>query len=130
EAAVFIAFFILFGRLLEARAKGQASDAIRKLLELQAKEAVVLRDDREVKIPVDQVQKGDILVVRPGEKVPVDGTIMKGSSTLDESMVTGESLPVEKKEGDPVIGATINKTGSFQFRADKVGKETMLANII
>ncbi len=130
EAAVFIVFFILLGRLLEARAKGQANDAIKKLLELQAKDAVVLRDNQEVRISIEEVVAGDIIVVRPGEKIPVDGTIIKGSSTLDESMVTGESLPVDKKIGDKVIGATINKTGSFQFTADKVGKETMLATII
>lgn len=130
EAAVFIVFFILLGRLLEARAKGQANDAIKKLLELQAKEATVIRSGEEIKIPIDQVVKGDIIVVRPGEKVPVDGIITKGASALDESMVTGESLPVDKKEGNSVVGATINKTGSFQFRAEKVGKGTMLASII
>lgn len=130
EAAVFIVFFILLGRLLESRAKGQANDAIKKLLELQAKDAVVIRDGKEVTIPIAQVKKGDILIVKPGSKIPVDGVITKGSSTLDESMITGESLPVEKKEGDKVVGATINKTGSFQFRAEKVGSETMLASII
>lgn len=130
EAAVFIAFFILLGRLLEARAKGQASEAIKRLFELQAKEATVLRDGQEVKVPVDQVQKGDVIVLRPGEKIPVDGTIVSGASTIDESMVTGESIPVEKKEGDKVIGATINKTGTFRFKAEYVGSDTMLAQII
>lgn len=130
EAAVFIVFFILLGRLLEARAKGQASDAIKKLLELQAKEATVIRDGKEQVVSVDEVVIGDIILVRPGEKIPVDGEISKGASTIDESMVTGESLPVEKKEGDLVIGATINKTGSFQFTATKVGAETMLSSII
>ena len=130
EAAVFIAFFILLGRLLEARAKGQASDAIKKLFELQAKEATVVRDGQEVKVPVGDVQKGEIIVVRPGEKVPVDGTITSGASTIDESMVTGESIPVEKKEGDAVVGATINKTSTFRFKAEHVGGETMLAQII
>lgn len=130
EAAVFIIFFILLGRLLEARAKGQANDAIKKLLELQAKEATVLRDGEEKKIPINQVLTGDIIIVRPGEKVPVDGTITKGSSTIDESMVTGESLPVTKSEGAEVIGSTINKTSTFQFEAQKVGSETMLSQII
>lgn len=130
EAAVFIVFFILLGRLLEARAKGQANDAVKKLLELQAKEATVLRGGKELRISVDQVKKGDIVIVRPGEKIPVDGEIVKGGTTIDESMVTGESLPVEKEEGDKVIGATINKTGNIQFMAEKVGKETMLSAII
>ncbi|MFW5719666.1 MAG: heavy metal translocating P-type ATPase [Candidatus Dojkabacteria bacterium] len=130
EATVFIIFFILLGRLLEARAKGQAKDAIRKLLELQAKEASVIRNGEEVKVPLETVVHGDILVVRPGEKIPVDGTILKGSSTVDESMVTGESMPVSKTEQDKVIGATINKSGTFQFRAEKVGGETMLSQII
>ncbi len=130
EAAVFIVFFILLGRLLEARAKGQASDAIKKLLALQAKEASVVRAGVEIKIPIDQVVIGDIIVVRPGEKIPVDGKISEGASTLDESMVTGESIPVEKNAGDRVIGATINKTSTFQFRAEKVGSDTMLAQIV
>jgi Cu+-exporting ATPase len=130
EAAVFIIFFILFGRLLEARAKGQANAAIQKLLQLQAKEAAVIRDGKEVKLPVEQVVEGDVIVVRPGEKIPVDGEVIEGSSTIDESMVTGESLPVEKKVGEKVIGATINKTSTFRFSAEKVGKETMLAQII
>ncbi|MFH1287045.1 MAG: heavy metal translocating P-type ATPase [Candidatus Magasanikbacteria bacterium] len=130
EAAVFIVFFILLGRLLEARAKAKTGDAVKALLELQAKEAVVLRNGEEVGIPVSDVMKGDIIVVRPGEKIPVDGTIISGASTIDESMVTGESIPVEKKEGDAVIGATINKTSTFQFIADHVGTETMLSQII
>jgi heavy metal translocating P-type ATPase len=130
EAAVFIIFFILLGRLLEARAKGRANDAIKKLMELQAKEASVIRDGQEVKIPITEVQKADIIIVRPGEKVPVDGKIIEGESTLDESMVTGESLPVTKGEGDTVIGSTINKTGAFQFEATNVGGDTMLAQII
>lgn len=130
EAAVFIIFFILLGRLLEARAKGQANDAIKKLLELQAKEATVIRDGEEKKIPIEQVIKGDTIVVRPGEKIPVDGTIIEGASTIDESMVTGESLPVSKVEGEQVIGATINKTSTFRFEANNIGNETMLAQII
>jgi Cu+-exporting ATPase len=130
EASVFIIFFILLGRFLEARAKDRTSDAIRKLLELQAKEAIVIRNNKEKKIPIEQVIVGDIIIVKPGEKIPVDGKIIQGFSTLDESMVTGESLPVEKKIGDIVIGSTINKTGSFQFKAEKIGSETLLAHIV
>lgn len=130
EASVFIVFFILLGRLLEARAKGQANDAIKKLLQLQASDATVIRDGKEVLLPLDQVIIGDIIVVRPGEKVPVDGKITKGESTLDESMITGESLPVEKAVGAQVVGATLNTTGTFQMEALKVGSETMLAQII
>lgn len=130
EAAVFIILFILTGRLLEARAKAKTSDAVKALFELQAKEAVVLKDGEEMRIPVQDVKKGDVIVVRPGEKIPVDGVIRSGSSTLDESMVTGESIPVEKREGDKVIGATINKTSTFHFIAEHVGSETMLSQII
>lgn len=130
EAAVFIVFFILLGRLLEARAKAKTNDAVKALFALQAKDAVVIRNGEEVRIPVNEVQKGDTIVVRPGEKIPVDGLISKGASTIDESMVTGESIPVEKKEGDEVIGSTINKTSTFQFTAKKVGSETMLSQII
>ncbi len=130
EASVFIIFFILLGRLLEARAKGRASEAISKLLELGAKEALVIRDGKEVSISIDQVILGDVITVKPGSKVPVDGEIIEGSSTIDESMITGESIPVEKTVGDLVIGATINKTGAFKFKATKIGKDTVLAQII
>ena len=130
ETAGAIIVLILLGRLLEARAKGQTSDAIKKLIGLQPKQAVVMREGKEMEIPVEEVQIGDVIVVRPGEKIPVDGTILKGHSAVDESMVTGESIPVEKVSGDEVVGATINKTGSFKFKATKVGKETMLAQII
>ncbi len=130
EAVGVILTLILLGRLLEAIAKGGTSEAIRKLIGLQAKTARVVRNGKEEDIPIEQVQLGDIVVVRPGEKVPVDGEIIKGRSTLDESMVTGESLPVTKGEGDTVIGATINQTGAFRFKATKVGKDTMLAQII
>jgi Cu+-exporting ATPase len=115
---------------LEARAKGQTSEAIKKLIGLQAKTARVVREGQEMDIPVEEVKIGDLVVVRPGEKVPVDGVIREGYSSVDESMVTGESIPVEKKTGDEVIGATINKTGTFTFKATKVGKDTMLAQII
>jgi Cu+-exporting ATPase len=130
EAAVFITFFILLGRLLEARAKGSASAAIKRLLHLQAKEARVLRDGKELTVPVDQVMVGDRIMVKPGEKLPVDGTIEEGESSIDESMVTGESLPVEKGPGAAVIGATINKTGSFVYRASNVGADTLLSQIV
>ncbi|MBI3120380.1 MAG: copper-translocating P-type ATPase [Candidatus Kerfeldbacteria bacterium] len=130
EATVIITFFILLGRLLEARAKGQANDAIKKLLELQAKDARVIRNGTEVRVPIDQVVINDIVIVRPGEKIPIDGVIMKGSSAIDESMVTGESIPADKTVGDAVVGATINKSGSFQFKTTKVGKDTMLSQII
>ncbi|MFB2771233.1 heavy metal translocating P-type ATPase [Pelatocladus sp. BLCC-F211] len=130
EAAVVIITLILLGRLLENRAKGQTSEAIRKLVGLQAKTARVIRDRQEVDIPLAEVIEGDIVLVRPGEKIPVDGEIIDGSSTIDEAMVTGESVPVKKQRGDEVIGATINKTGSFKFRATRVGKDTFLAQIV
>jgi Cu+-exporting ATPase len=130
DTASIIIALILTGRLLEARAKGQTSDAIKKLIGMQAKTARVVRDGQELDIPVEEVVTGDVIIVRPGEKVPVDGVIREGRSSLDESMVTGESLPVEKGTGDQVIGAAINKTGSFRFEATKVGKDTVLAQII
>ncbi|MBI3459943.1 cadmium-translocating P-type ATPase [Candidatus Acetothermia bacterium] len=125
-----IVTLILLGRWLEARARSRTSDAIKKLIGLQAKMARVVRNGQEHDILIEDVQVGDIVLVRPGEKVPVDGVIINGASSVDESMITGESIPVEKKIGDEVIGATINKTGAFQFRATKVGKETALAQII
>ena len=127
--SVVIALVVL-GQALELRAKGQSSTAIKKLLGLQAKTARVIRDNRELDIPVEEVLVGDLIQVRPGEKVPVDGVIIEGSSSVDESMLTGESLPASKKQGDEVIGATINKTGAFRFRATKVGKDTALAQIV
>lgn len=127
--AVVIALVVL-GQALELRAKGQSSAAIKKLLGLQAKTARVIRNNREMDLPVEEVLVGDIIQVRPGEKVPVDGVIVEGNSALDESMLTGESLPVSKKQGDEVIGATLNKTGAFKFRATKVGKDTALAQIV
>jgi len=130
DTAAIIITLILLGRYLEAIAKGQTSEAIKKLMGLQAKTARVVRNGQEVDIPVEDVEVGDIVVVRPGEKVPVDGVIVEGRSALDESMLTGESMPVEKSVGDEVIGATINKTGAFKFRATKVGKDTALAQII
>lgn len=130
ETAAIIIVLILLGRFLEARAKGQASEAIKKLMGLVPKTARVIRNGEEEDIPIDQVVVSDILLVRPGEKIPVDGIVVEGSSAVDESMVTGESLPVEKIKGDQVIGATINKSGSFRFKATKVGKETVLSQII
>lgn len=130
EAAAVIITLILLGKLLENRAKGQTSEAIRKLMGLQAKTARVIRNGKEVDVPIAEVVLGDVILVRPGEKIPVDGEIIDGSSTIDEAMVTGESLPVKKKSGDEVIGATINKTGSFKFRATRVGKDTFLAQIV
>jgi len=127
--AVVIAL-VMLGQALELRAKGQSSSAIKKLLGLQAKTARVIRNGQEMDLPVDEVLVGDTIQVRPGEKIPVDGLIVEGSSAVDESMLTGESLPVSKKAGDEVIGATLNKTGAFKFRAIKVGKDTALAQIV
>ena len=130
EAVGFILTLILLGRLLEARAKAGTGEAIRKLVGLQARTARVIRDGDEVEIPVADVSLGDIIVVRPGEKIPVDGEVTAGRSAVDESMVTGEPIPATKAAGDTVIGATINQTGAFRFRATKVGRDTMLAQII
>jgi Cu+-exporting ATPase len=130
DTAGAIIVLILLGRLLEARAKGQTSEAIKKLIGLQPKTARVVREGEEMDIPVEEVKIGDLVMVRPGEKIPVDGVIREGYSSVDESMVTGESIPVEKRTGDEVIGATINKTGMFTFQAIKVGKDTVLAQII
>jgi P-type Cu+ transporter len=121
---------IVLGLLLELKAKGRTSEAIKKLIGLQAKTARVVRNGTEVDIPVEEVLVGDTIVVRPGEKIPVDGVVLEGHSSVDESMLTGESLPVEKGSGDEVIGATLNQTGSFRFRATKVGKDTALAQIV
>ncbi len=130
EASAVIITLILLGKYLEAIAKGKTSEAIKKLMGLQAKTARVVRDGVEQDIPMEEVLAGDIIVVRPGEKIPVDGIVTEGNSTIDESMLTGESVPVDKSENDEVIGATINKQGAFKFRATKVGKDTALAQII
>jgi len=114
---------ILLGKYLEAVAKGKTSEAIRKLAALQAKTARVIRDGQEMDIPIEEVEIGDLVIVRPGEKVPVDGIIVEGHSSLDESMLTGESLPVDKQAGEMVFGATINKFGTFKMQATRVGKE-------
>ncbi|MUL37150.1 heavy metal translocating P-type ATPase [Gloeocapsopsis dulcis] len=130
EISAVVITLILLGRLLENRAKGQTSEAIRKLMGLQAKTARVIRNGQEIDIPIAEVELGDVILVRPGEKIPVDGEIVDGLSTIDEAMVTGESVPVQKQPGDEVIGATINKTGSFKFRATRIGKDTFLAQIV
>ncbi len=130
ETAAVIITLIKVGKYLEARAKSQTSAAIKKLMGLAPKTARIERDGREVELPVEEVRVGDVLVVRPGEKVPVDGVVLEGSSTVDESMITGESLPVDKNVGHKVIGATLNQGGAFKFEARKVGKETALAQII
>ena len=130
DTAAIIIVLILLGRYLELLAKGRASEAIKKLMKLSAKTARVIRGDKEMEIPIEDGARGDIILVRPGEKVPVDGEIIEGHSDIDESMVTGESMPVSKKIDDKVIGATINQTGSFKFKATKVGKDTLLAQII
>jgi Cu+-exporting ATPase len=130
ETAVVIVALILMGRWMEARAKSQTAGAIKALMGLQARTARVLRDGRELDVPIEQVRVGDLVRVRPGEKVPVDGEVTEGASALDESMLTGESIPVEKTVGDTVIGATLNKTGSFVFKATKVGRDTALAQIV
>lgn len=121
---------VVLGMALEIRAKGRSSEAIKKLIGLQPKTARVIRNGKEMDIPVEEVVLDDIILVRPGEKIPVDGVLVEGSSAIDESMITGEPIPVEKREGDEVIGATINKTGSFKFKTTKVGKDTALAQII
>ena len=130
DTAAIIIGLILLGRYFEAKAKAGTSEAIKKLIGLQAKTARVLRDGKEIDLPISEVIIGDIIRVRPGEKIPVDGIIADGESSIDESMITGESMPVDKAKGDVVVGATMNKTGSFTFKATKIGGETMLAQII
>jgi len=130
DASAMIISLVLLGRLLEARAKGRTSDAIRKLMGLRPKSARVVRDGEEVDIPITDVVAGDTLVIRPGEKMPVDGEVTDGASAVDESMLTGESLPVEKSVGSQVYGGTVNKTGSFRFTATKIGRDTVLSQII
>lgn len=130
ETSAILITLIILGKLLEATAKGRTSEAIKALMGLQAKTARIIRDGQEMDVPIEVVLEGDIIVVRPGEKVPVDGIIIEGNSTLDESMLTGESIPVDKKAGDEVVGATINKFGAFKFQATKVGKDTVLAQIV
>ena len=130
ETSAMIITLIRLGKYLEAKAKGRTSEAVKKLISLQPKTARIIRNGEELEIKTDEVKLGEILVVRPGEKIPVDGVIISGRTTLDESMLTGESLPVEKQQGDPVIGSTLNKTGLIQFEATKVGKDTTLSQIV
>ncbi|MHC4523223.1 MAG: heavy metal translocating P-type ATPase [Planctomycetota bacterium] len=130
DTAAIVVSLIILGKYLEAKAKGKASEAIKKLATLSAKMALVVRDGKEVEIPSSEVVVGNVIVVKPGWKVPVDGVIIEGSSAIDESMVTGESMPVDKKSDDAVVGATVNMTGAFKFRATKVGKDTFLAQVI
>ena len=130
DTTALIITLIFLGKYLEARAKGQTNEAIRKLIGLQARTAHVMRDGQEVEIPIEQVKVGDELLVRPGEKIPVDGTVLSGISSVDESMITGESIPIEKVEGEPLIGATINQRGLLHMRATKIGADTLLAHII
>jgi len=130
DTAALIITLILLGRYFEAIAKGRASDAIRKLMSLQPKTATIIRKGKETEISVDDIKEGDIIVVKPGEKIPVDGVVTEGETSIDESMITGESMPVEKNKGDIVIGATMNKFGSIHFKATKVGKDTTLAQIV
>ncbi|WP_341936463.1 heavy metal translocating P-type ATPase [Marinimicrobium sp. C2-29] len=130
EAAAVIVTLILLGRLLEARAKGRTNEAITRLVSLQAKTARVLRDGKEVEVAPEKIERGETIVVRPGEKIPLDGELIDGESYVDESMLTGEAIPVEKRTGSTVVGGTLNKTGSFSFKVTKVGEDTMLAQII
>ncbi|MBM2832766.1 MAG: metal transporting ATPase, partial [Dehalococcoidia bacterium] len=130
EAAALLTAFIILGRYLEAITRGRTSEAIRRLMKLQPRRARVLRQGQELDIPAEEVQVDDLVLIRPGEAIPVDGMVLEGYSAVDQSMVTGESIPVEKKAGDEVIGGTLNKTGAFKFRATRVGRETMLAQII
>jgi len=130
ESAALILVFISLGKYLEAITKGKTSEAIKKLIGLQPKEATIIKNNEEIKIPITKVKVGDIILVKPGEKIPVDGIVVDGYSGVDEKAITGESIPVEKKKGDEVIGAAINKTGVLKFKATRVGKNTMLAQII
>src|SRR3989344_5805232 len=130
EISAILITLVLLGKYLEAVAKGKTSQAIAKLVKMGAKTATVIRKGKEMKIPIEQVVVGDIVIVKPGEKIPVDGIVIGGYSSVDESLVTGESMPVEKKKGDAVIGSTINKQGTFRFKATKVGAQTTLARIV
>ena len=130
ESAGIIIALILLGKYLESRSKGKTSEAIKKLMGLQPKTALILKDDKEIEVPIDEVEVGDIIIVKPGSKIPVDGVVVDGNTSVDESMLTGESIPVEKNIGDKVTGASINKHGSIKFKAEKVGSDTALSQII
>ena len=130
ESAVIIITLILLGKYLESKSKGKTSEAIKKLIGLQPKTAIIIKNNEEIEVPIEEVEEGDIIIVKPGGKIPVDGIVIEGITSVDESMLTGESMPIEKKAGDKVTGASINKNGSIKFRAEKVGDETALAQII
>lgn len=130
EAAAVIVTLILLGRWFEARAKGRTSEAIKRLLHLQAKTARVRRGAEDVELPIEAVRPGDLVIVRPGERIPVDGEVLDGGSFVDESMISGEAMPVEKGPGAVVVGGTVNKNGAFRFRATKVGADTLLSQIV
>jgi len=130
DVTIVVITFITLGKFLEARSKLRTGDSIEKLLGLQAKTALVLRNDKEIEIPINQVVHGDVIIIKPAGKIPVDGTVCEGSSFVDEAMISGEPIPVEKKVGDSVVAGTINTTGTFNFKATKIGSETMLAHII
>ena len=130
DSAAFILIFILLGRYLETLTRGKTSEAIKKLIGLQAKVTTVIKNGKETKVPIAEVRIGDIIRVKPGERIPVDGIVVAGYSGVDEKVITGESIPVEKNVGDMIIGATINQTGVLDFKAEKIGSETMLAQII
>src|SRR3989338_7042489 len=130
DVTIIVITFIALGKYLEARSKLKTGDAIEKLLNLQAKTALVVQNNKEVEIPVSEVKHGDLIIVKPGAKIPVDGVVIEGVSFIDESMVTGEPMPTQKKTGDSVMAGTINTSGSFTFKATKVGSETLLAHII
>jgi Cu+-exporting ATPase len=121
---------IKLGKYLESKAKGRTSEAVKKLMKLQPRTARILHNGREIDVPIEDVRVGDVVIVRPGEKIPVDGVVIEGRSAIDESMLTGESLPIEKGPGDQVIGASLNRTGLFRFETTRVGKDTALAQII
>ena len=130
ESVAVILTLITLGNYMEALSKGKSSDAIKKLMGLQPKTALVIKDGKETEISIDEVEVGDVIIVKPGEKIPVDGEVVEGLTSVDESMLTGESIPVEKHVGDSVVGASINKNGSIKYKATKVGKDTALAQIV
>ena len=130
ESAGVIITLITFGKYLEAVSKGKTSEAIKKLMGLSPKTAIIIREGKEIEIPIDEVEVGDIILVKPGERMPVDGEVVEGNTSVDESMLTGESIPIEKNIGDKIIGASINKNGTIKYKATKVGKDTVLAQII
>ena len=130
DAAALVVTFIILGKYLETKTKGKASSLIRKMLELQPKTARIKKDGQEIEVPIELIKPGDIIIVRPGEKIPVDSLVLEGNSAVDESMITGESMPVDKKTGDYIIGGTVNREGVLVIRAEKVGSDTMLAQVV